>query len=317
MRGCRQMAGKTPGLDFAIQMAVRDLLKVAFGFVGGTSWDEFSKVFNEGATEKYNVSVLEEMSRTKTVKGVERPKKNISHRFAVRLIRFCRTEPGLIVTAKLAERLGVLWDSPDRPAKRTKTPDEPGGFIPALGLTDDVAVRSIRRFNGEYLHFAMNEDEMIVTTQCTLSEERGADAAPVFRSKRWYEFGPVEAVGVYFSWDTNLYLLASPAGEVDLRLSIFNVMSSAKSKQHILRGMALGVNPKKTILSSRCVLVQAGCVEPEIANQLWDDPAAVESFKNIKPGAGSPATNFRAIAEYLCGEETVDYIKLIKLTAAG
>ena len=311
------MAGKTPGLDFAIQMAVRDLLKVAFGFVGGTSWDEFSKVFNEGATEKYNVSVLEEMSRTKTVKGVERPKKNISHRFAVRLIRFCRTEPGLIVTAKLAEQLGVLWDFPDRPAKRTKTPDEPGGFIPALGLTDDVAVRSIRRFNGEYLHFAMNEDEMIVTTQCTLSEERGADAAPVFRSKRWYEFGPVEAVGVYFSWDTNLCLLASPAGEVDLRLSIFNVMSSAKSKQHILRGMALGVNPKKTILSSRCVLVQAGCVEPEIANQLWDDPAAVKSFKNIKPGAGSPATNFRAIAEYLCGEETVDYIKLIKLTAAG
>jgi hypothetical protein len=66
------MAGKTPGLDFAIQMAVRDLLKLAFGFVGGTSWDEFSKVFNEGATEKYNVSVLEEMSRTKTVKGVER-----------------------------------------------------------------------------------------------------------------------------------------------------------------------------------------------------------------------------------------------------
>ncbi len=66
------MAGKTPGLYFAIQMAVRDLLKLAFGFVGGTSWDEFSKVFNEGATEKYNVSVLEEMSRTKTVKGVER-----------------------------------------------------------------------------------------------------------------------------------------------------------------------------------------------------------------------------------------------------
>jgi hypothetical protein len=314
------MAGKTPGLDFAIQMAVRDLLKLAFGFVGGTSWDEFSKVFNEGATEKYNVSVLEEMSRTKTVKGVERPKKIISHRFAVRLITFCRTEPGLIVPAELAERLGVLWGSPDRPAKRTKTPDEPGGFIPALGLTDDVAVRSIRRFNGEYLHFALNEDEMIVTTRCTLSEERGADAAPVFRSKRWYsEFGPVEAVGVYFSWDTNLYLLASPAGEVDLRLSIFNVLSSssAKSKQHVLRGMALGVNPKKTILSSRCVLVQAECVEPEIANQLWDDPAAVESFKNIKPGAGSPDTKFRAIAEYLCGEETVDYIKLIKLTAPG
>ena len=48
-----------------------------------------------------------------------------------------------------------------------------------------------------------------------------------------------------------------------------------------------------------------------------DDPAAVESSKNIKPVAGSPDTNFRAIAEYLCGEETVDYIKLIKLTAPG
>jgi hypothetical protein len=181
-------------------------------------------------------------------------------------------------------------------------------------------VRSIRRFNGEYLQFALNEDEMIVTTRCTLLEERGADAAPVFRSKRWYsEFGQVEAVGVYFSWDSNLYLLASPAGEVDLRLSIFNVLSSSspKSKQHVLRGMALGVNPKKTILSSRCALVQAECVEPEIANQLWDDPAAVESFKNIKPRAGGPDTNFRAIAEYLCGEETVDYIKLIKLTAPG
>src|SRR3954462_2767027 len=96
MRGC-EMPGRTSGLDFAIQMAVRDLLKLAFGLVGGTSRDEFSKVFNEGATDKYNVSVLEEMSRTKTVDGVERPKKIISHRFAVRLIPFCRTEPGLVV----------------------------------------------------------------------------------------------------------------------------------------------------------------------------------------------------------------------------
>ena len=59
----------------------------------------------------------------------------------------------------------------------------------------EVAVWSVRGCNGEYLHFALKEDEMTATTRCTLSEERGADAAPVFRSKSWYsEFGPGEDV---------------------------------------------------------------------------------------------------------------------------
>ena len=315
-----------PGLDIPNQMAVRDLLKEAYAFVGET-WAIFAKILNEGETDrafKQDASVLEEMTRTKKTDGIERPRKVISKRFAVKLITFCKAESGFTVSGKLAERLGSLWEplATSQGTVNLSDAGRLGGFISALGLNDDVAMRSIRRFFGKYLHFALNEDGLIVTTRCALSNERGSDGAPIYKTERWYsEFGLVEAAGVYFCEDNNLYLLASPEGHVDLRLSIFNVLSSSsmrsKQPQEILRGMALGVNPKKTILSSRCILIRPECVEPEVANQLWDEPATKDSFKIINANPQSFKTQFQEIAEYLYGEESVDYIKLIMLAAPG
>jgi hypothetical protein len=305
-------------LDIPTQMAVQELLKEAFAFVGGTSWDSFAKLFNAGAKDKYDVVHLEEMARHKKVRDEHRPKKVISSRFAVRLIEFCAAEKGLIISPELIERLGPMGDPLRANFGPTSTPTISGGFIPALGLTDGVATRSMKRFSGDYLHFSLNEDEKVITARCELKNELGGDGAPVYRSERWYsDFGEVDSVGVYFSWDTNLYLLASPAGEVDLRLSILNVLASSADtqKQPILRGMALGVNPKKTILSSRCILMHGECLSIEMAQLLWDNPMTIESFALVEPGADFAEVNFREIAEYLNGEEAVDYIKLIKLIA--
>jgi hypothetical protein len=138
-------------------------------------------------------------------------------------------------------------------------------------------------------------------------DDVGTDEAPIYRSARYYpDLGVVDSLGTYFCCDQHLYIVASPTQTVDLRLSIFNIMPT--SEQRIIRGMALGVTSKKTILSSRCVLVRTSLVKEPIQAELWDAPATIGSFKEI-------SAEFAEIGDYLFGEESVDYIKLIKLAA--
>ncbi len=295
-----------PKLDIPTQLAVRELLKEAKAF-SGISWNDFTAELKEVIPD------VEEMSRTKkSKKGELLPKKTISKEFALKLVAYCKAMERFTVSDALTTRLGALWE----PTEEVKHPlgdadagDEkqrrPHSFIGGLGIDESVSSRTIRHFSENYLHFALNESAEIVTTQCWLSNDIGTDEAPIYKSSRYYlDVGIVDSIGIYFCSNKHLYLVASPAHGVDLRMSVFDVLPT--SEQRIIRGIALGVTPSNTILSSRCVLIRASFVNEDIRCELWDAPATIKSFKEID-------TEFAEIGDYLCGEETLDYIKLMKL----
>jgi len=295
-------------LNRLLQLAVRELLVAAYNHTP-KKWSDFARDLAE--------LDIEQMARLRdTNTSRERPKLKITEEFALRLVAYCKAANGLTISDGLKTRLGTLWDhknvaTPPRSENSASgsalsTPPT-DGFIPALNLGRDTADKSIEDFSGHYLHFALNEAAEIVTAKCHLTKMRGADGAPVYESKRNYQQdGVVTAVGVYFCEPPNLYLLASPKKSADLRLAVFRAAST--HKQEVNRGTSLGVNPKKTILASRCALFR-GDLDVEIKERLWDQPMQINEFKAIGP-------RFEEMARYLYGEEKEDYdIKLIKLTA--
>jgi len=289
------------------QLAVRELLIAAYDN-SPKKWSEFARDLGE--------LDIEQMARLREANTPrERPKLKITEEFALKLVAYCKAANGITIPDELKMRLGPLWDrkvaialQPEvlngGPAMATPPTD---GFIPALNLGRDTAEKSIEDFSGHYLHFTLNEAAEIVTAKCHLTRMRGADGAPVYESKRNYQQdGVITAVGVYFCEPPNLYLLASPKKSADLRLAVFRAAST--HRQEVNRGTSLGVNPKKTILASRCALFR-GDLDTETKERLWDQPMQVDEFKGIDP-------RFEEMARYLYGEEKEDHdIKLIKLTA--
>jgi hypothetical protein len=235
-----------------------------------------------------------------------------------------------VVPVELQGRLGLLWSpagaadpaaSVGKPAgSGSKDDDGERGFILALELGTDAARQSITQFEGSYLHFALSDEGLVVTTKCTLQDKRDRDSAPVYDTKRWYdEFGEVISKGVYFAGEKNLYLLASPKGRLDVRLSVFSVMWPGR-KQEVVRGFALAVNPQSTIVATRAVLLRAEYLNPAVAEDLWRVPASVGSFGQIKDfveveGNRLPENQFTEIGEYLTGLEAGDPIGLMTLPA--
>jgi hypothetical protein len=295
-------------LNRVLQLAVRELLIAAYNN-SPKKWSDFARDLAE--------LDIEQMARLREANTPrERPKLKITEEFALKLVAYCKETNGLTVSDELKTRLGTLWDHKNLAIPMRSENSASGsaislpptdGFIPALNLGRDTADKSIEDFSGHYLHFALNEAAEIVTAKCHLTRMRGADGAPVYESKRnFQQDGVITAVGVYFCEPPNLYLLASPRKSADLRLAVFRAASS--HKQEVNRGTSLGVNPKKTILASRCALFR-GDLDAETRERLWDQPMQVNEFKAI-------GARFEEMARYLYGEEKEDYdIKLIKLTA--
>lgn len=310
-------------LDREVQLAVGELLKLAWRN-SGLHW----KVFGEHLGDRY----IENKSATKIHRKTNEtwPKTAITGAFAVKLVTYCKSATGLVVPTDLQCRLGPLWSPADAaataapveepPASAVKSNDDERGFILALELGTDAAGQSIAQFKGPYLHFALSDKGLIVTTKCTLQERRDRDSAPVYDTTRWYdEFGEVPSKGVYFAGEKNLYLLSSPRGRLDVRLSVFSVMWPGR-KQEVVRGFALAVNPQSTIVATRAVLLRAECLDPGVAEDLWRVPASVGSFEKIKDfveveGKRLPDNQFTEIGEYLTGAEAGDPIGLMTLFA--
>jgi hypothetical protein len=319
-------------LERELQLAVGELLKLAWRN-SGKQWEDFGR--------EHLKDPHAEKSRTKTDRetGLVWPKTAITGTFAVILIDHCKASKGLIVPKPLQDRLGALWSPADAaeptagaadPAAGAANPagsgpkkkDDERAFILALELGTDGAGKSIEQFKGPYLHFALSDKGMIVTTKCTLQEKRDRDSAPVYDTSRWYnEFGEVPSKGVYFAGEKNLYLLSSPKGRLDVRLSVFSVMWPGR-KQEVVRGFALAVNPQSTIVATRAVLLRAEYLDPMVADELWREPASVTSFGNIGnfvevEGRRLPDNQFKEIGEYLTGAEAGDPIGLMTLLAPG
>jgi len=311
-------------LTIEVQVAVQDLLKIAW-LHSGLPWKEFGRAH-------FDDLYVENKSRKKPdpKTGEMRPKTAITGAFASKLVGYCKAADGLAVPKPLRDRLGRLWSpldeadadphSQEPTGARPKDEDDERGFIRALELGIDAARQSITQFEGAYLHFALSDEGLVVTTKCTLHAKRDRDSAPVYDAKRWYdEFGEVVSKGVYFAGEKNLYLLASPKGRLDVRLSIFSVMWPGR-KQEVVRGFALSVNPQSTIVTTRAVLLRAAFFKPEVAEDLWRQPASVSSFKEIKAfviveGSQLPETQFAEIGDYLTGAEGGDPVGVMTLPA--
>lgn len=310
-------------MEREVQLAVGELLKLAWRN-SGLHW----KVFGD---KHFGDRYVENKAATKPHPKTNEtwPKTSITGAFAIKLVAYCKSTPGLTVPKDLQGRLGVLW-SPDAaataaaveepPASAGKKDDDERGFILALELGTDAARQSITQFEGSYLHFALSDEGLVVTTKCTLQDKRDRDSAPVYDTKRWYdEFGEVVSKGVYFAGEKNLYLLASPKGRLDVRLSIFSVMWPGR-KQEVVRGFSLAVNPQSTIVATRAVLLRAEYLNSAVAEDLWRVPATVTSFGKIKDfveidGNRLPENQLTEIGEYLTGAEAGDPIGLMTLPA--
>lgn len=305
-----------------LQLAVGELLHLAWRN-SGKQWEKFGRedLKDPHAENKTRI-------RTDQKTGLVWPKTAITGVYAAILVDYCKATKGLTVPKDLQDRLGLLWSPAAEPAASAGKPadaerkndDDEGGFILALGLGTNSAGKSIEQFKGRYLHFALSDNGMIVTTKCTLQEKRDRDSAPVYDTTRWYdEFGEVPSKGVYFAGEKNLYLLSSPKGRLDVRLSVFSVMWPGR-KQEVVRGFALAVNLQNTIVATRAILLRVQYLDPEIAEDLWREPASIESFGKIRDfvevdGKRLPDNQFTEIGEYLTGAEAGDTIGLMTLLA--
>lgn len=144
-------------------------------------------------------------------------------------------------------------------------------FIGALGLNSSICDTSTRFYRGPYLHFALDEDGRVVTSRCLLSSTVGTDGVPIFRSRRRIpSYGFRRYQGAYFANDSNLYLLATPLRSVDIRLSLFSIVSG--ERQDVLRGVVLGATRRSSVLTSRCALVRADRIGPGVRRTVFASP---------------------------------------------
>lgn len=205
------------------------------------------------------------------------------------------------IPASIRARLGLfLHDLPPLDGVRPAAPVST--FISNVGIDDGVA-RQSTGLAGDFFHFSLDANALVVTTKCYLLNKLSQDKAPIFVSVRYDSSGAtdVNSVGAYFFNQTNnLYLIGTPEGSVNLRLSVFDL-----SKETIIRGVVLGVRDQ-SILSSRCVIVTTGSVKKEDKETLYKERLKKDVFEGL-------SDLFDEIGRYLFGEEPEKHIDLIKL----
>lgn len=232
----------------------------------------------------------------------EPPKSTPDRGQAERIVHECQRHKVSIPEPLRAKLGSLLPDEHARPSIPAST------FISNVGIDDEIATRSTQRFAGDFLHFSLNADDLIVTTKCHLLDKLGQDKAPIFLSFRYDPKSrrDLRSVGAYFfNFANSLYLIGSPEGSVNLRLSVFDVASEGPNKQGIIRGVVLGVRDL-SILSSRCILVPMESVVREEWEYLYKTPIGRKDF-DVRAGI------FPEICRFLFGEEAVSYMHLIRL----
>jgi hypothetical protein len=225
------------------------------------------------------------------------------------IVRQCHQHE-VVIPETLRAKLGSLLSHENVvPSEAEVRPSVPAStFISNVGIDDEIAKRSTQRFAGDFLHFSLNADDLIVTTKCHLLDKLGQDKAPVFLSFRYDPKSKrdLRSVGAYFfNFANSLYLIGSPEGSVNLRLSVFDVASEGPNKQGIIRGVVLGVR-EYSILSSRCILVPMESVTREEWEFLYKTPIG-------RPKFDLRADIFTEVSRFLFGEEAVSYMHLIRL----
>lgn len=172
-------------------------------------------------------------------------------------------------------------------------------FIKALGLNTNICESSTEIHRGAYLHIALDDDARMVTSRCVLSGMLGNDGTPIYRSRRRVpSSGYRRYLGAYFANDSNLYLMGTPLGSVDIRLSLFSIV--AGERQDVLRGLVLGVSQRGTILTSRCLLIRSHFFKPSLRKVIFSSPL---------PKGNVPPAIFE-LTDYLFGVEKPEYIKV-------
>jgi hypothetical protein len=320
----RRLGGRMAKLNRSIQMSIQALLKALKDHTE-RQWSEIAEFFEEGFVDE---SGLAEMAKTKQ-KGSpdERPNTPISREFAVKLIKICKSVEGFEPPSELVAKLASLWDPPAAAAEAETSengaeagapkPKARRSLISAVGITDNIAEKTIRQYNGDYLQFSLDESFRIVTTRYGLTKTVGDDDAPILRAARNYpNRGLLKSSGAYFRAALNLYLVASPSDALDLRMSVFNVMPrdddqdlTKEETQKVLRGLLLGVSLKNDMFNSRCVLISAASVSKEVEEALWIAPLDRSSFDKVK--SLDDEVELAKLSAFLFGEETVDFIKLL------
>jgi hypothetical protein len=224
------------------------------------------------------------------------PRIQPSKRFAMALIALCKRH-GMELPEDLKEHLGGLWYAP---------PSRQSSFISILGVDQTIAELSLASYGGDYLHFALNPNAKIITTKFHLLKQIGEDGAPMLEAFRIFEGREVRSAGTYFcSQHGHLYLVSSIDGDVNLRMSVFDVIAPNRRKdpQVIIRGMVMGVGRSNTILSSHCVLVPADFTDN--TDELYKGPLIRKNFERL-------GNLFPEIAGAIYGEEKGGRSKVIK-----
>ncbi|MGY4509644.1 hypothetical protein [Bradyrhizobium sp. BWC-3-1] len=178
----------------------------------------------------------------------------------------------------------------------------PHSFISALGIDTDLSDKVIQKYSGNYLHFALDEEQNVVVARSRLSKQRGSDYAPIYRSWRQVPGGVRRSLGAYFCSDENLYIIASPRSSVDLRMSLFNIIFD--DEQVLLRGVTLSV-AEGAILTSRCMLAKESVFAHDVRQTLCAGPQT-EQYLKAAPHDEKQRPSFKILAEcarFLFGEE--------------
>ncbi|OKO73763.1 hypothetical protein AC630_27840 [Bradyrhizobium sp. AS23.2] len=227
------------------------------------------------------------------------------------LVNYCR-HSGIDIPA-LLERFKPRPADQRPQVRSTKT------FKEALGLNKNKADESIENYCGRYLLFTLDPEQQIIVTSYLLSQEKGDDGSPIFQARRRVADGTlVRSVGAYFSNERQLYLVGTPVGSIEMRLSIFH---SINVNTHIMvRGVNLRM-AESLITSTRCMLVRddfrvairkdllkGSHSRKRIANYFFepkqDEPLhpKLDGSDFVYPQKDSRRANFKEIVNYLYDE---------------
>jgi hypothetical protein len=226
-----------------VREAVGSLLKEAY--------EHAKKTGVAGTWQEFAVKVLFEDRKDRTVgervRNLSQVRVEIPDTLSVRLlVNFCRRSE--IGVPSLLERFKPRPSDQRPQVSPTKT------LKAALGLEKKKADESIENYNGRYLLFTLDPEQRIIVTSYLLSQEKGDDGSPVFQARRRTSEGTlVRSLGAYFSNEHQLYLVGTPVGSIEMRLSIFHIV--AVTRQVMVRGVNLRM-VDGSIASTRCMLVR-------------------------------------------------------------
>ncbi|MDA9483079.1 hypothetical protein XI07_13790 [Bradyrhizobium sp. CCBAU 11445] len=256
--------------DTAVRSAVRQLLRTVKDS-HNLRWEKFASQIGFDKED---------------VVGVAYDKKKPWHDFVVKLVRCCNRR-GYAVPSAIAAQLGLAASQPAPPAVVSPPAPLPAsapperGFIASLGIDKDIRKTSVDNYNGTYYNFTLDDDRKVVVSAYGLSRELGADQTPIYRS--WRKLPNQKKrrryVGAYFANTDNLYLVGTPIGAVDIRLSIFSIIPG--EKQNMLRGMGLVFSHRRAILTGNSILVRAQHISSLQRNALMDKPLTKDDLQKI------------------------------------